>query len=288
MSLGIVILAPEGIVLAAESRVTLSTRTNNPVLVNFDNATKVLSFSRPNNWVGGVTYGLAGIGLRTAHSYIPEFEASLPNNRLTVKEFTQHLSSFFARQWEEEMSSSYDGLDMTFVVGGFDDGDPYGQVYQFDIPSKPEPIQQQVKGEFGITWGGQRDVVDRLIQGFDHRVMTILEQTCNLTEEQKVHVQEELQSLQMQLPLAAMPLQDCVDLAIFFIRTTISAQQLTVGIRGCGGAIDVAVITRRKGLAFIQRKEITGEGGITNQLSYLKDIEQITRRIADSIGGIDN
>lgn len=61
--------------------------------------------------------------------------------------------------------------------------------------------------------------------------------------------------------VAAMPLQDCVNLAIFFIRTTIDAQNLSVGVRGVGGPIDVAVITASEGIQFIQRKQIVGEGG---------------------------
>jgi hypothetical protein len=56
-----------------------------------------------------------------------------------------------------------------------------------------------------------------------------------------------------------MPLQDCVDVAIFFIRTTISAQKLTVGLRGVGGPIDVAIITQKDGLQFVQQKKIHGE-----------------------------
>jgi len=63
----------------------------------------------------------------------------------------------------------------------------------------------------------------------------------------------------MQIPLLAMPLQDCVDLALFFIQTTIAAQRLTVGLRGCGGPIDVATITRREGVHYIQKKQIVGE-----------------------------
>jgi hypothetical protein len=69
----------------------------------------------------------------------------------------------------------------------------------------------------------------------------------------------------MTIPLAVLPLQDCVDLALFFIRTTIVAQQLTVGIRGCGGSIDVATITRREGLRFVQRKRIVGEYGASQE-----------------------
>jgi 20S proteasome alpha/beta subunit len=54
--------------------------------------------------------------------------------------------------------------------------------------------------------------------------------------------------------------EDHVDLATFFIRTTIDAQKLTVGLRGCGGPIDVATITRRDGFKFISKKEIKVKG----------------------------
>lgn len=56
-----------------------------------------------------------------------------------------------------------------------------------------------------------------------------------------------------------MPLQDCVNLATLFIKTTIETQSLTVGLRGCGGAIDVAIITRNSYLKFIKKKEIIVE-----------------------------
>jgi len=263
MSLGIVIKGPEGLVLAAESRVTLSAALQDQqVHVNFDNATKLLSFSHPNTTVGVVTYGQAAIGLRTAHSFVPEFEAGLPQERLSVRDFAERLGQFFMQQWKAAMPPDYTGPDMTFVVGGFDKDEPYGRVLLLGIPKQPSPVEQNAKpGEFGITWGGQREVVDRLIQGFDHRLPEIAQKALDLKPQQVQSLKQALNVLQMALPLGAMPLQDCVDLAIFFIRTTITAQRLTVGIRGCGGPIDVATITRREGLRFIQRKETVGEIG---------------------------
>jgi hypothetical protein len=275
MSLGIVIKAPEGIVLAAESRVTLQatpTEGGRPSLfVSFDNATKLLSFSKPNTWIGAVTYGMAVIGLRTAQSFAPEFEASLPEERLTVEEFASRLSAFYLEQWGAVMPADYEGPSMTFVVGGFNDGEPYGRVFLLDIPTKPDPVEQNPGMDgFGITWGGQREHVDRLIQGYDARMLDMITQTLGLDPSRLQPLLTELPKLQLPLPLQAMPLQDCVDLAIFFIRTTIAAQSLTVGIRGVGGPIDVAVVTRREGLRFIQQKRLVGErgdltGGIRDQ-----------------------
>lgn len=261
MSLGIVIKGPEGLVLAADSRVTLSAQTpQGNIHVNYDNATKLLSFNEPNNYVSAVTYGQAAIGLRTANSFLPEFEANLPNDkRLSIKEFADQLSTFFTKQWKSEMPSDYKGPDMTFVVAGFDKGEPYGHVYQFDIPSHPDLIAQHENG-FGLTWGGQREIVDRLLQGFDEKLMGIAKTTLKLPDDQTDSLYKALKSnLQMPIPIQAMALQDCVDLAVFFINTTILGQNLTVGIRGVGGPIDVATITRRDGFISIQKKEIVAK-----------------------------
>lgn len=83
MSLGVVIKGPEGVVLSSGSRVTLTaTREDSPPIpVNFDNATKLLSFSEPHTFLGTVTYGTAVIGLRTSHSFIPEFEIALEGKK---------------------------------------------------------------------------------------------------------------------------------------------------------------------------------------------------------------
>lgn len=266
MSLGIVIKGPEGLVLAAESRVTLTAQLpqGQSLHVNFDHATKLLAFASPHNYVGSVTYGQAAIGqqaLRTAASYIPEFEASLPQNHLPVVDFAQHLSDFFLQQWQANMPANYSGSDMTFVVGGFDDGAAYGRVFQFGIPSASTPVEMNPDPEFGITWGGQHEIMSRLLTGYDPSLPGKVAQALNLQPAQIATLQQVLNGLQLPIPVTVLALQDCVDLAIFCGRTTIAAQKLIVTIRGVGGPIDVATITRQNGLTFVQREQIVGEPG---------------------------
>jgi 20S proteasome alpha/beta subunit len=265
MSLGILIKGPEGLVLAADSRVTLGAQPpQGPgILVNFDNATKLLSFRQPHTFVGAVTYGDAAIGLRTASSFVPEFEATLPSERKPVADFAQLLSDFFMARWRAEMPMppEYKESPMTFVVGGFDERQPYGQAFVIDIPIAPAPREVNPGVQFGITWGGQRDFVDRLLRGYHEKLPDVVAKALSLTKEQKQTLLSALSPLDMKVPLQAMALQDCVNLAIFFIRTTMDAQNLTVGVRGVGGPIDVAVITGTRGIEFVQRKKIVGEGG---------------------------
>lgn len=271
MSLGIAIKGPEGIVLASDSRATLTAFApdKTSILVNFDNSTKILNFKDHPN-VGVVTYGVAGIGLRTPKSLLPEFEDKLRKEGQVgplVKDFAKSLSTFFLKQWQAAPPPSLPSSlppqvipvqNITFLVGGYNKNEPYGEIYLIEIPNAPEPIQQNPPPNFGITWGGQREIVDRLVRGYDERVIRIIEQTLALPPTQVQKITADLAPLSMQSPIQFLPLQDCIDLAIFFIRTTIEAQRLTVGIRGVGGNIDVAIITR-DGFHFIQEKKLRGE-----------------------------
>jgi hypothetical protein len=261
MSLGVVIKGAEGIVLAADSRVTLAARREGqePIPVNFDNATKLLSFSEPHNYIGAVTYGAAVIGLRTPHSFIPELEVKLEGkDRLSVEAFAAAMSEFFLRQWAQVMPDDYDGPPLTFIVGGYDEGAAYGRVFLLNIPYSPDPEEQHPGDKnFGMTWGGQLQVASRIINGYDPALPHILQSELDLDEERIGELLSKLRrKLEFSIPYQVLPLQDCVDLATFMVHTTMKAQNLAVGVRGVGGPIDVAIITRTSGLQYVQRKSI--------------------------------
>jgi hypothetical protein len=276
MSLGIAFKGPEGVVLAADSRVTLMGLQPNlipgqaAVLVpaTFDNATKLLRLKGQERF-GAVTYGLGAIGQlapRTAHSFIPEFEANLAKEKainITVEQFATRLSEFFSSQWkilDMPVELPQGTPEMTFLIGGYDPEAPYGRVFEFSIPTKPKPHEWFTgPGQFGIVWGGQREFVDRLIQGYDPRVIDIVASELHLEEKQTENLREKLGTLSTPVPYQFLPLQDCVDLSIFLLRTTIRLQTWTVGIRGVGGAIDVAVITKTDGFQPVRLKQLSGE-----------------------------
>lgn len=274
MSLGIAFKGAEGIVLAADSRVTLTTQVQpgQPQLQamllpsTYDNATKLLKV-KGQDFVAAVTYGLGAIGLtapRTAHSLLPEFEAKLnqeTKERLSVTEFAGKLSEFFMTQWTAaNMPQNKTIPDVVFLVGGFDKDAPYGRVFEVDIPSGPTPKEwNSDPGMFGPVWGGQREFTDRLIQGFDPNLVALVKAALNLSDIQTTTLENALKPLSVQIPYQFLPLQDCVDLSIFLIRTTMKIQTWQVGIRGVGGAIDLATITRTDGFKPIQQKQIKGE-----------------------------
>jgi hypothetical protein len=266
ISLGIVIKGPEGIVLAADSRVTLTAQIPGQNLLlpaTFDNATKLLKVNG-QEYVGAVTFGLGAIGQttpRTAHSFLPEFEAKLHDEkkeRLSVAEFAKELSDFFMAQWAANMPKDYAGPPLVFLVGGYDKDAPYGRTFEIILPSNPAPKEWH-ENEFGPVWGGQKEFTDRLLQGYDPQVKEIIKKELNLTAEQSQKLEDAFKPLTVQIPYPFLSLQDCVDLSIFLIRTTMNIQTWQIGIRGVGGAIDVATITRIRGFEPVQLKTIKGE-----------------------------
>jgi len=272
MSLGIAFKGAEGIVLAADSRVTLMGQivlpNSPPTLLpsTFDNATKLLQVPcQPH--IGAVTYGAGAIGQqqpRTAASFLPEFDASIATKgRLSVEDFAQELSNFFAQQWHSNNmpTDAPPNNDMVFLVGGYDEGATYGRIFQLSIPHSPKPSEWHSGALFGAVWGGQSEFIDRMVHGFDLRVPGLVHEvlTGDNKDKDKLFGPEFRAKLQTPIPWQFLPLQDCVDLSVFFIRTTIQLQQWIVGVRGVGGAIDVATITRTDGFKAIQLKQITGD-----------------------------
>ena len=141
-------------------------------------------------------------------------------------DFAAELGKFFDARFKAANMPASAG-DMVFLVGGYDEKEACGHVYEVKIPSAPVPVELN-SGTFGLSMGGQTDIAARLFQG-------------------------------VSIPFQFLPLQDCVDLSILVIKTTAGLMKYATAIRGVGGAIDVATITRAEGFRDVQLKRILGE-----------------------------
>jgi len=209
---------------------------------------------------------VAGVSWRVRgnREHEPELERPLRQDcveRLSTEEFAQRLSAFFMGQWPERMPQDYDGPDMVFLVGGYDENASYGRVFRIGIPSHPEPKEYHgEQGQFGPVWGGELEYANRLLKGFDPRLPSLIKTFVNLSDNHSAQVEAHLEArLSARIPYQFLSLQDCVDLSVFLIRATIIMQPFTVDVRGVGGPVDVATITRTEGFKAIQQKVITGE-----------------------------
>lgn len=265
MTFAVVTKGPEGLVLAADSRVTLTTPTpdGKSTTSYFDNATKLLNF-QGQDYVGVVTYGMGAIGStepRTAHGYIPEFERELSEKfptRAKVLEVATALGRFYTERWTDAGMPVRTAApeQMCFTVGGFDEGEAYGKLYEVAVPNAPAP-NELCPGIFGLSYGGQFELVARLLNGVDPRAVTVAKDHLGLNDAQAAALAAKWQeALPVSIPMQFLPLQDCVDLSTFLVNLTAVVQRWTVGVRGVGGAVDVATITALTGYNEIQKKKI--------------------------------
>ena len=262
MSLGIVIKGPEGVVLAADTRLTLGT-------VTFDNASKILPLGQN---AAAVTYGVGSIGGRSAHSLVPQFLKEMHERHseddndlflnmlgegptLPVSLWTSELGEFFKRHWESA-GSPPEAQSMSFLVAGITEGMPYGETFR--LPYIGGGATQAYGGLFGMAWGGQSDLASRIINGYDGNLTAHI--AAQLPEvDTSAILQTYAQKYQLPVPYPVLPLQDCIDLAMFLIRATINLQGLAQTVRGVGGTIEVVTITPEEGLQWVQKREIRGE-----------------------------
>jgi hypothetical protein len=147
------------------------------------------------------------------------------------------------------------------TVTGYDE-DGAGHVYVVDAPDNPKPVEHHAAGA-GITWGGQREFVDRLLQGFDARVPAAFGESVGLTDHYLASFVEEVQRLplggiKMQIPLGRITLQGSVELAGFLVERTITAQRFIEEICGVGGSIRVATLTAAEGLTWVRGQTCVG------------------------------
>lgn len=117
--------------------------------------------------------------------------------------------------------------------------------------------------EFGANWIGQKDVVSRIVVGFDPRVENIPFVKAAIQKLGSEEISKQLNSLQYAIQWGTMTLQDAIDFCKLAIETTSAIQRFSDGITGdpgdmpgVGGPVDIAVITPKKGFVWVSKKNL--------------------------------
>jgi len=254
MSLVITTYVPEGIVMASDSRRSITIEGKSPDgkslpkvdTINSDNVYKIyLLSSKDNNGkpifeVGVSSFGQDLLGGISTASHIKRFTEEELTDEDDVTTVPKKLVEFFRK--------NFPNADTGFHVAGYrKEGKisvPY--VYYCHVGKKIFDQRKNKKSDsslaYGATWSGQIDVLSAILQPSlipvpDGKTITIHKQP---------------------IIWDAMALQDAIDFSIYAIRTTIDTIRFQVRPKNVGGSIDVLVIAP-DGARWIQRKEPKGE-----------------------------
>jgi len=251
MSLVIVTYVPEGIVMASDSRQSITIEGKTPEgkdlpkidTVNSDQVYKTYLLSRkdkserPLFEVGVSSFGQDLLGGVSTASHMKRFAEEALTDGDDVTTLPKRLVEFFGR--------TFPNADIGFHVAGYKkEGKvsiPY--IYFCHVGKNVTNDRKNIKPDgnlmYGATWSGQIDVISGILQP-------------------SLFPGPEGKSLTMQKPPIlwdAMALQDAVDFSMFAIRTTIDTIRFQARPKNVGGAIDVLVVTP-DGAKWIQRKEL--------------------------------
>ncbi len=234
MSLVVTVYVPSGIVMAADSRMSVQrseerTEGDQKLLVQqqlvlSDNAYKVVELT--GSGVGISIYDAGIINNQPADSHVHRFEEEALSEEDDVLSVGAKFLAYFQK--------NFPGVAVGYHVAGYRQENRTSVPYVLVGHTVREPGMRRVnadgegKVQYGITRAGDTLIANRLIDP-NH------------------------------LPLfPAMPLQDAVDYAVHLIRATIDTMRFEPRFPSVGGAVDVLVVTP-EGMRWVRRKELRGQ-----------------------------
>ena len=239
MSFVITIYVPTGIVMASDSRQSITIEGKSPdgkpipkiETVSSDFVYK--TFLLPTQRVGINTFGESLLGKINIESHIKRFAEEVLDESDDVTTIPRNLLDFLRRDFPQ--------ADTAFHVAGFKRTERKSIPYVFFCHVGKDTIQRQNVSPntenvlYGATWGGQADIIASLVQPTPS---------------------------QPKPPIIwdAMTIQDAIDFAIYAVRTTIDTMRFQARPKNVGGPVDVLLISPDERPRWIQRKEFRGEG----------------------------
>jgi len=175
---------------------------------------------------------------------------------------------FITIAYQDPQGSSQEvvaGIDqLQFIVAGYNQDESH-QVCGVSVPGEVGVKRDSTqKGkEYGASWIGQTDVVQRIVLGWDGRIRNLPAMKKAFSEAGEEEANKQLRQLEYVIQWGTMTLQDAIDFSTLAIETTTAIQRFSDGIAGdpgdmpgVGGPVDVAVITPDKGFIWVSKKRL--------------------------------
>jgi len=246
MSFIVTVYVPEAIVMASDSRQSITITRETPggqkqqavETVNSDFVYKTFLLKKQGTGISA--FGEFILGKVNVESHIKRFQEEKLKDGDDVTSIAQKLLDYFRKKFPE--------ADTHFHVGGFkkEAGISLPYIYNCHV-SRNEIKRLNAKPEnnevlYGASWGGQGDIIAGILSPIQTKA-----------PDGKLQ-----QSPRTPVIWGAMPIQDAIDFAIYAVRTTIDTIRFQARPKNVGGPIDVLLLTP-EAETWIQRKEFSGQ-----------------------------
>lgn len=276
MTIAVCVKVGDGLVLAADSAVTLSDRDPGTGTLSprrtYPNANKILNL-RKGLPIGAMTWGLGGFNNRSTSSLMKDLrsrftsppddlvEWRVDSNSYSIFDVAERTREFFQAECFDELRrlGVTSGLETGILVAGYS---PKGSFPELQLVSfaddgvcdKVQTISDSNSPVY-LMWNGMPEAITRLVLGHSEYLGMVLMNALSLDDASTRELLEELRDhLQAPLLEPSMPIQDAIDLAEFLVETTVKFEHFLPGLDSVGGPIEVAAITKHEGFKWIRRK----------------------------------
>lgn len=257
----------DGIVLACDSATTFSNDAGVPIKI-YNSANKAFNLVKGLP-IGGLTCGAGGIGSASISTITKDLRRRLSGEdeahqdwKLPSDYTMQHVADrvrqflfeeLFVKEYGDEPP---EGFSLSYKVCGYSAGAPLPELWDVRIVNgacgAPGLLRDQA--DCGTNWDGELDALSRLLLGVRTKFRDVLIEEGISEEDATAAVQKLHSRLGAPVVLAAMPVQDAIELAKFMVQTTIGFMRFNLGAETVGGPIEIAAITKHEGFKWISRK----------------------------------
>lgn len=270
MTIAISVKVNDGVVLAADSAATLS-GPNGEVVFVYNNANKVFNLLKGVP-IGFISWGAGSIGNAGLETMLKDLrrrfsgldydhpEWKLDRDNYSVADVAARVREFlYDEAYTAAFPAGTTGPGLGCIVAGFSSGQSMAEQYEIDIlPDGNCADPYEVCPRDLAPWivsGGQSEAISRVLYGYAPRLVDVLRDKVELTEDQISQAMQAItESFYQPVITAPMPINDTIELAEFLADLAVRYSHFTPGAATVGGPIEIAAITKHEGFKWVRRK----------------------------------
>lgn len=281
MSIAVLIGVHDGLVLAADSASSLTVSSAPGITTGvanvYENANKIFNLykGRP---IGCIAFGSGSIGNSSIGTLLKDLREILSRpetakeppfefdpKKYTMEQVARITAKFLSDECQKpENKAVVIHNSIGLLIGGYSTGQSHGESWSVKIDGgvAQEPKMLRKPSEPGISWGGQSEVLHRIVVGYSGQLFKHLSKVSAPKPDGNVPTAGELRAqlipalrgLQAELVFAPMPIQDAIELGRFLVHSSVMFSRFLPGAQVVGGPIEIAAITKHEGFKWISRK----------------------------------